>query len=311
MPEIITIDSDETTTYQNLSPAQSKIIINNHILIACIDTGSSISIIDSEILNKIDPHAKIESPLPVVLQTVNSTSHPMGKTRLNVAFVNKTNSAISSIPIEFIIISNAHTKIIIGYDCLLKNGAKLNLVDGHFTLKNSKSGQIPFIVHDDKPHFLEQQSSHFFTKSFDNEGNLIKPLPNVETTTPSTLETRQLNAAEQNYSATGFECLAVVWSLKKLRTYLDGSKFECITDHSALQWLFDFNGHNKRLLSWSLSTQNYRDTMKIVHKPGKKHNNVDPLSRNPLPVINNITSISLSAEVKRQFVSSYLQDDYF
>ncbi|CAF4677632.1 unnamed protein product, partial [Didymodactylos carnosus] len=51
--------------------------------------------------------------------------------------------------------------------------------------------------------------------------------------------------------------------------------------------------------------------MKIVHKPGKKHNNVDPLSRNPLPVINNITSISLSAEVKQQFVSSYLQDDYF
>ncbi|CAF1273264.1 unnamed protein product, partial [Didymodactylos carnosus] len=63
-----------------------------------------------------------------------------------------------------------------------------------------------------------------------------------------------------------------------------GSKFECITDHSALQWLFDFNGHNKCSLSWSLSVQNYRDTMKIVHKPGKKHNNVDPLSRNPLPV---------------------------
>ncbi|CAF1453980.1 unnamed protein product, partial [Didymodactylos carnosus] len=175
MPEIMitTIDSDETTTYQNLSPAQSKIMINNHILIACIDTGSSISIIDSQILNEIGPDAKIEPPPSIVLQTVNSTSHPMGKTRLNDAFVNKTNSTISSIPIEFIIISNAHTKIIIGYDCLLKNGAKLNLVDGHFTLKDSKSGQIPFIVHDDKQHFLEQQ----------------KPLSNVETTTPSTPET--------------------------------------------------------------------------------------------------------------------------
>ncbi|CAF0880845.1 unnamed protein product [Didymodactylos carnosus] len=27
----------------------------------------------------------------------------------------------------------------------------------------------------------------------------------------------------------------------------NGSSFELITDYSALQWLFDFNGHNKRL----------------------------------------------------------------
>ncbi|CAF1680013.1 unnamed protein product, partial [Didymodactylos carnosus] len=91
-------------------------------------------------------------------------------------------------------------------------------------------------------------------------GAILGQVQNDDTERVICYISRQLNAAEQNYSATELECLAIVWSLNKLHTYLDGSKFECITDHSALRWLFDFNGHNKRLLSWSLSIQNYRDT---------------------------------------------------
>ena len=48
---------------------------------------------------------------------------------------------------------------------------------------------------------------------------------------------RVLISAEQNYSTTGKECLALMWTIKKRRPYLEGYKFKAITDHSALRWL--------------------------------------------------------------------------
>jgi hypothetical protein len=100
---------------------------------------------------------------------------------------------------------------------------------------------------------------------------------------------RTLTSAEKNYTATELECLAIVWALTKLRPYLHGSKFTVVTDHSALQWLMRFNGTNQRLLRWSLELQPYKDYITIKHRPGKAHSNVDPLSRDPLPLVNSLT----------------------
>ena len=47
---------------------------------------------------------------------------------------------------------------------------------------------------------------------------------------------RVLTPAEKNYTTTD-ECLAMVWSIKKLRPYLEGYRFTMVTDHSALRWL--------------------------------------------------------------------------
>ena len=41
---------------------------------------------------------------------------------------------------------------------------------------------------------------------------------------------RVLTSAEQNYSPTEKECLALLWAIKKLRPYLDGYKFKAITE---------------------------------------------------------------------------------
>ncbi|UYV84725.1 K02A2.6-like [Cordylochernes scorpioides] len=71
---------------------------------------------------------------------------------------------------------------------------------------------------------------------------------------------RTLSKAEQNYSTTEKECLAVVWSMSKLRPYLYGRHFKIVTDHHALCWL-----------------KNLKDPT------GKKHLDADGLSRGPLP----------------------------
>lgn len=99
---------------------------------------------------------------------------------------------------------------------------------------------------------------------------------------------------------------------RKLHVYLDGSKFTVITDHSALQWLFNFNGPNKRLVRWSLELQPYRDDMTINYRQGRVHANVDPLSRAPLAVCNMITtSAQPSNDFYQRLRDGYKDDEQF
>lgn len=48
---------------------------------------------------------------------------------------------------------------------------------------------------------------------------------------------RPLTNAERKYSTTERECLAMVWSIKKFRPYIEGSHFRIITNHHSLKWL--------------------------------------------------------------------------
>ena len=93
---------------------------------------------------------------------------------------------------------------------------------------------------------------------------------------------RTLQGAELNYPVHELECLALVWAIKQFREYLYGVKFEVVTDHSSLTWLFKLNDPNARLLRWVVYLQIFDFT--ITYRKGKNHSNVDALSRPVLTV---------------------------
>jgi hypothetical protein len=86
-----------------------------------------------------------------------------------------------------------------------------------------------------------------------------------------------LSATEKNYAATELECLAVVWAIAHFYSYVHRKCFTLITDHSALCHLFNTATPTGRLARWVMKLQAY--DFKIIHRAGKKHSNVDSLSR--------------------------------
>lgn len=105
---------------------------------------------------------------------------------------------------------------------------------------------------------------------------------------------RSLSAAERNYSTTERECLAVIWAVEKLRSYLEGVHFTVITDHYSLVWLDRLKSPTGRLARWSLRLQAFDFT--IVHRKGKEHVVPDFLSRS-VPVTEQIDVVDTTPDV--------------
>ena len=53
-----------------------------------------------------------------------------------------------------------------------------------------------------------------------------------------------------------------------------------VTDHSALTWAKTYENANRRLAAWGLVFVAFPELV-IIHRPGRVHSNVDPLSRLP------------------------------
>lgn len=96
---------------------------------------------------------------------------------------------------------------------------------------------------------------------------------------PIYFASRQLNAAEKNYTVTEREALGVIFSCKKFWHYLLGYKIVFHTDHSSLKYLVNQADLSGRLASWVLLLQEYDFEVQV--RAGKHHENADFLSRLP------------------------------
>jgi transposase InsO family protein len=90
-------------------------------------------------------------------------------------------------------------------------------------------------------------------------------------------QSRCLNSAERNYSATRRELLAIVFALKKFRPWIWGRPFTLLTDHRALTYLFTQSNLNPALSAQLEVLVDY--DFQLFHVPGLLNVLPDHLSR--------------------------------
>ena len=91
---------------------------------------------------------------------------------------------------------------------------------------------------------------------------------------------RQLKVHEKNYPTHDLELAAVVSVLTIWRHYLYGSKFEVLSDHKSLKYLFDQKELNMRQRRWLEYLKDF--DFQLSYHPGKANVVADALSRKSL-----------------------------
>ena len=106
---------------------------------------------------------------------------------------------------------------------------------------------------------------------------------------------RALSPVESRYSQTDIEGLALVWGVEHFRLFLLGADFDIITDHKALEAIFN-NPRSKppaRIERWIMRLQPYN--FHVIYKTGST-NEADYLSRHPIDVTTTDSSEERIAE---------------
>ena len=88
---------------------------------------------------------------------------------------------------------------------------------------------------------------------------------------------RVVTKTERIYSPIQRELTALVWICKQLRQCIWGRKFEIVTDHKPLTWIFKMNDTSSRIMRLKLKLQEFDYT--VEYKKWKENGNSDGLSR--------------------------------
>ena len=123
---------------------------------------------------------------------------------------------------------------------------------------------------------------------------------------PIAYASRTMNKRERNYPITEQECLAVKWTVLRFKQYLGtGRKHTFYTDHQALQTFRNFKDPSPKLARWQekIAFVNYD----IKHRPGKKMQHADYLSRMPgdKPELQNVQELSEEESEPENIVEEY------
>jgi hypothetical protein len=108
---------------------------------------------------------------------------------------------------------------------------------------------------------------------------------------------RKLSPAEQKYTTTEQECLAVLCALREWRCYLEGVKFIVHTDHQPLTFANTTAGMSRRQSRWVEELQRYTFTWK--YKKGTE-NMADSLSRVPGLFSNAVTLVCAAGTTRKR-----------
>jgi hypothetical protein len=90
-------------------------------------------------------------------------------------------------------------------------------------------------------------------------------------------------------------------SLVHFQPFIEGERVLLVTDHAMLTWAKTYKNANRRLAAWGLIFAAFPQLV-IVHRPGRVHSNVNPLSRLPRipefvsPARSDLPSPSVSTE---------------
>ena len=88
---------------------------------------------------------------------------------------------------------------------------------------------------------------------------------------------RTFNEAQENYSTTEIEMLAIVFACEKFRPYIFGSHVIVHTDHASIKYLMSKKEAKPRLIRWVLLLQEF--DLEIKDKRGCDNVIADHLSR--------------------------------
>lgn len=90
---------------------------------------------------------------------------------------------------------------------------------------------------------------------------------------------RSLTKSERNLSTTHRELLGVIFCIEKFRPYIEGVKFDIITDHYSLIWLNNLKNLTGKLARWSMKLRSH--SFNLIHRKGSSNVVPDALSRIP------------------------------
>ncbi|CAF1143378.1 unnamed protein product, partial [Brachionus calyciflorus] len=102
-------------------------------------------------------------------------------------------------------------------------------------------------------------------------------------TRPVAFYSKTLSPAEQKYSTSEKELLAIVKTVENFKYFLFGRTFKIVTDHQPLKWLSSVKEPAARLARWLIRLECYY--FKIIYRKGSVNQNADGLSRLPIKAV--------------------------